>query len=148
MNFNLTFVYGDRYGSDFIVIHMNKFKGFLFYFFSKYFLLFIYLLFMAAPMAYGGSQARGWIGATAAGLRHSHSHTWSKPSVTYTKAHGNAGSLTHWARPGIEPGATSWFLVRFVSTVPQRELRTGFSKLQNCLCHSPTYSLLKLSFCF
>ena len=30
--------------------------------------------------------------------------------VTYTTAHGNAGSLTHWARPGIEP-ETSWFLV-------------------------------------
>ena len=24
-------------------------------------------------------------------------------SVTYTTAHGNAGSLTHWARPGFEP---------------------------------------------
>jgi len=33
-------------------------------------------------------------------------------SVTYTTAHGNAGSLTHRARPGIKP-ATSWFLVRF-----------------------------------
>ena len=42
-------------------------------------------------------------------------------SATYTTAHGNAGSLTHWARPGIEP-ATSWFLVRFVSAVPQWEL--------------------------
>ena len=42
-------------------------------------------------------------------------------SVTYTTAHGNAGSLTHWARSGITP-ATSWFLVRFVSTVPQQEL--------------------------
>ena len=28
-------------------------------------------------------------------------------SATYTAAHGNAGSLTHWARPGIEP-KTSW----------------------------------------
>ena len=36
-------------------------------------------------------------------------------SVTYTTVHGNAGSLTHWARPGIKP-ATTWFLVRFVST--------------------------------
>ena len=35
-------------------------------------------------------------------------------SATYTTAHGNAGSLTHWARPGIEP-ATSWFLVGFVN---------------------------------
>ena len=42
-------------------------------------------------------------------------------SVTYTTAHGNAGSLTHGARPGIEP-ATSWFLVGFVSTAPQWEL--------------------------
>ena len=28
--------------------------------------------------------------------------------------HGNAGSLTHWARPGIEP-TSSWILVRFVN---------------------------------
>ena len=42
-------------------------------------------------------------------------------SVTYTTAHGNAGSLTHWARPGIER-ASSWFLVGFVSTAPRREL--------------------------
>jgi len=35
-------------------------------------------------------------------------------SVTYTTAHGNAGSLTHWARPGIEL-ATSWVLVGFVN---------------------------------
>ena len=41
----------------------------------------------------------GPIGAVAAGLHHSH---------------GNAGSLTHGARPGIEP-ATSWFLVGFVN---------------------------------
>ena len=42
-------------------------------------------------------------------------------SVTYTTAHGNARSLTPWARPGIEP-TTSWFLVRFVSSVSRREL--------------------------
>ena len=35
-------------------------------------------------------------------------------SATYTTAHGNARSFTHWARPGIEP-ATSWFLVGFVN---------------------------------
>ena len=33
------------------------------------------LLFRAAPIAYGVSQARGQIGATAAGLCHSHSNT-------------------------------------------------------------------------
>ena len=44
--------------------------------------------------------------ATATGI-------WAE-SATYTTAHGNAGSLTHWARPGIEP-KTSWFLVEFVN---------------------------------
>ena len=33
---------------------------------------------------------------------------------TYTTAQGNARSLTHWARPGIEP-ETPWFLVGFVN---------------------------------
>ena len=42
-------------------------------------------------------------------------------SVTYTTAHGNAESLTHWTRPGIEP-ATSWFLVGFVSAASRWEL--------------------------
>ena len=37
--------------------------------------LLCFLLFRAAPTAYGGSQARGWIGAIAAGPCHSHSHT-------------------------------------------------------------------------
>ena len=40
---------------------------------------------------------------------------------TYTIAHDNAGSPTHWARPGIEP-ASSWILFGFISVVPQGEL--------------------------
>ena len=46
--------------------------------------IFIYLfacLFRAAPVAYGGSQARGPIGATAAGLCHSHSNTVFEPHL-------------------------------------------------------------------
>ena len=42
-------------------------------------------------------------------------------SVTYTIAHGNAWSLTHWAGPGIEPGS-SWMPVRLVSAEPRQEL--------------------------
>ena len=38
----------------------------------------------AAPEAHGGSQARGQIGATAAGLRPSHSHAGSKPHLRPT----------------------------------------------------------------
>ena len=86
---------------------------------------FTFCLFRAVPGAYGGSQARGLIGAVAASLCHCHSNARSElrlqPTSTYTTAHSSAGSLTHWARPGIEP-TTSWFLVRFVSAAPRQEL--------------------------
>ena len=49
---------------------------FLFYFTLFYFWSFV--LFRAAPMAYGGSQARGLIVATAAILYHSHSNATTK----------------------------------------------------------------------
>ena len=39
----------------------------------------VFCLFYAAPVAYGGSQARGPIGAAAASLCHSHSNVGSKP---------------------------------------------------------------------
>ena len=47
---------------------------------------FFFLLFRSAPTAYGGSQARGPIGATAAGLRHrqSHSNAGSEPRLRPT----------------------------------------------------------------
>ena len=38
----------------------------------------------AAPKAYGGSQARGQIGAVAASLYHSHSNIGSKPRLRPT----------------------------------------------------------------
>ena len=73
--------------------------------------LFIYFsLFGATRVAYGSAQARGQIRATAAGLCHSHSNT---------------RSLTHWARPGIEP-ASSWILVGFITAESQWKLPTLF----------------------
>ena len=42
-------------------------------------------------------------------------------SATYTTAHGNTGSLTHWARPGTKP-ASLLILVRFITPEPQWEL--------------------------
>ena len=41
-------------------------------------------LFRATPTAYGGSQARGRIGAAVAGLHHSHSNTESQPCLRPT----------------------------------------------------------------
>ena len=45
------------------------------------FFLFSFLLFRAAPEAYGASQARGLIRATAASLYHSHSNSGSEPCL-------------------------------------------------------------------
>ena len=90
---------------------------------DRLFYFIFWSFFRAAPEAYGGSQARGLIGAVAAGLCHSHSNTRSEAHLqpTYTTAHSNAGSLTHWMRPGIEP-ASSWILIKCISTEPRREL--------------------------
>ena len=41
--------------------------------------------------------------------------------MTYTTAPGNAGSLTHRVKPGMEP-AFSWILVGFVTSKPRLEL--------------------------
>ena len=41
-------------------------------------------LFRATPRAYGGSQAKGLIGATAVNLRHSHRNARSEPSLQPT----------------------------------------------------------------
>ena len=53
---------------------------------------------------------------------------------TYTTAHGNAGSLAHWAKPEIEP-TSSWILVGFVNCwatkgTPQVTLLNLSGKLQ------------------
>ena len=63
---------------------------------------FFFVLFRALPVAYGGSQARGQVGNVGASLHHS-------------------SSLTHWARPGIEP-VSSRMLIRFISAEPRQEL--------------------------
>ena len=57
------------------------FKFFVDPFFS---LVFGFLFFRAAPVAYGGSQARALIRAAAAGLHHSHSNTGSEPHLRPT----------------------------------------------------------------
>ena len=83
-----------------------------------FFLSFVFCLFRATPVVCGGSHARGLI-------------CWPMPepqqcqtqatSATYTTGNGNTGSLTYWARPGIEP-TTSWLLVRSISAVPRWKL--------------------------
>ena len=66
---------------------------------------FFFFLFIATPVAYGSSQARGWTWAAGASLHHSHSNTGSKMHLlaTFALAYSKTGPLTHWVRPGIEP---------------------------------------------
>ena len=45
---------------------------------------FFFCIFKAIPAEYGGSQARGLIGAVAAGLHHSRSHAGSEPHLLPT----------------------------------------------------------------
>ena len=80
------------------------------HFFFIFFYFYFFCIFRAPPLACGASQARGPIRAIAAGLHHNHSNARSE--THYTTTHGNAGSLTQWARTGIKP-ASSWILVRF-----------------------------------
>ena len=85
-------------------------------------LCFLFCLLGATPIAYGSSQARGQIGAAAAGLHHSHSNAGSESRLRPTpQLEATLDTLTHWTKPGIEP-ASSWILVRFITAEPQQEL--------------------------
>ena len=57
-----------------------------------FFFFFFLVFFRAALTSYGSFQARGQIGATAAGL---HQIQIQVVSATYTIAHGSARSLTN-----------------------------------------------------
>ena len=111
---------------------------------------FLFLLFRAAPEAYGSSQARGRIRAVAASLHHSHSNVEPRAaSMTYTAACHNTGSLTYQAPgQGLNPhphGSQSGSL----TAEPQRELlllqfemRTSTDQATLCpSCGSSTPSL-------
>ena len=89
---------------------------------SLFLILFIFFLFRAAPVAYGRSQVRGSNQSYSCQPtpQPQQQRIWAT-SATYITVHGNARSLIHWARTGIEP-ANSWFLVGFISPVPRQEL--------------------------
>ena len=103
---------------------MQKKKKFLYVYIVNYlyicFFFFSFFLFGATPTAYGSSQAKGWIGATAAGLHHSHSNAGTEPCLLLTPQL-KAMMDPHWVKLGIEP-TSSWILVKFASAVPQWEL--------------------------
>ena len=72
------------------------FSPFMWSFLLNYFFKF-------APVPYGISQARGWIGAAAVSLNHSQCNTRPKLPMASTTTHKTAVSLIYWARLGTEP---------------------------------------------
>ena len=93
-------------GGDLTFNHISNFLKSYYLILNELFIYLIFFLFMATPAAYGSSQARTWIGAAAAGLHHSHTNAGSEAHLW---PFGNGGSLTHQARPWMEP-SSSWRL--------------------------------------
>ena len=88
----------------------------------KILILLSFFFFKVVPTTCGGSQARGLISATAAGLHYSYSNTRSEPRLWHIHhISRQCRILTHWARPGIKP-VSSWIQVGFISTEPRWEL--------------------------
>ena len=93
-------------------------------------------IFLRLHSAYGSSQTRGQ-------NRSYSGQPTPQPqqckiqaeSATYTTGHGNAGSLTHWAAPGIKP-ASSWTFVNRWSTKETPQWR----KCLHFICNHTKYS--------
>ena len=89
------------------LLYDSSFKNKLYWHFNVNFLFPTIVIFRAAPMAYGSSQARGQIRATVGGLHHIQSNTRSEPHLWPTpQLTGNTQCLTHWARAGIKPSSS------------------------------------------
>ena len=120
---------------------------------GRHILLLLLLLFLllwggGVGVAYGSSQGSNHNCSCQPTPQLQQGQIWVAP-VTYTTSQGNAGTLTYWARLGIEP-SSSWILVGFVTH--QATMRTpGRQVLVSC-CHcnkwSQTYWLKKYNFQF
>ena len=107
-----------------------------------YFIFLSFCLFRAIPTAYGGSHARGLISCSLRPTPQPHQCRIQAASATYTTAHVNAGSLTHWVWPGIEPETKpSWihFHCTMMGTPFLVFLKQNFKKIQDGVQKSPCY---------
>ena len=81
----------------------------------EYLFIYLFVYFRTMGVAYGSSQARGWIGAAAAGHSHSHRNTRSEPQLWPTsQVTTTPDPLKQW-----DQTASSWILVGFISTDPR-----------------------------
>ena len=100
----------------FILNYLYWFGFELMHFFDLF--KFFFCLFRAAPTAHGVPRLGVESELQLLAYPQPQQYQIRAASVTYTTAYVNTGSLTHWVRPGIKH-ASSWMLVRFVSTEPQ-----------------------------
>ena len=92
-----------------------------FLFFLSFFLSFFFFFLRPLPAAHGSSQARGWNGAIAAGLYHSHGNARSEWSLQPTlQLAATLDPFTYWERPGIEH-TSSQILIRFLTPLNHNE---------------------------
>ena len=104
-------------------------------FFFFLLLLFFFFSLGAAPEAYGSSQARGWIGAAAAGLYHSHSNvrSWLRlrpiPQLGHHQILNPLSEAKDKIRIFMDP---SW--LGLLTTKPPRELQMKLSKWNTISC--------------
>ena len=86
------------------------------YFFLEAFILFYFLLFLGPHLRHMEIPRLGFeLELQLLAYATDTATLIQATSVTHTTAHGNAGSLTHWARPGTEP-EFSWILVGFLKS--------------------------------
>ena len=102
-------------------IYLFIFGPFFFFFFFFCSFFFFFFFFLASSEACGSSQARGWVGAIVTRLCHSDIRSepdlQSTPQLTAIQQYSSQltpDTLTHWARPGIEPD-TSWILCCWIT---------------------------------
>ena len=101
-----------------------------------------FFLFRAASVAYGSSWARcpNWICSCWPTPQPQQHQIWAT-SVIYATAWGNAESLTHWMRPGIEPSSsrTLYQVLNLLGTPPLDLLIPNFYWLLLVLSHLHFY---------
>ena len=91
----------------------------------------LFIIFTAAPVAYGSSQARQ-LASKSTPQPQPQQHWIRATSVTYAAAGSHSGSFTHWVRPGIKP-ASSWTLCQILNLL-------GHNR-NSYLLHFYTYAL-------
>ena len=124
-----------------MVLALLSFRILNVFFLKKTFFFF----FMATPAAYGRSQARGWIGAAAAGLHHSPSNVGSQPCLQPTPQlmatldPSPASEARVWIRILMNP---SWVHSCWAMTGTPRILNVLMKTFYYFLCRDFRYHLL------